>query len=164
MAKLKRKTVKNYRGNVYDLTVEKTHSYNINGLSVHNSAGGCLLSWTLGIVDLDPIQHGLYFERFMNPYRKCLTENNYVLLKSGKKKKISNVVVGDDVMSETGIGKLIEVVSRDIEPEEDVFLIETEDGASIELTGDHLIPVIRGGNRIDIKVKELTVEDFVLSF
>jgi DNA polymerase-3 subunit alpha len=70
MAKLKRKTVKNYSGNVYDLTVDKTHSYNINGLSVHNSAAGCLLSWTLGIVDLDPIRFGLYFERFMNPERK----------------------------------------------------------------------------------------------
>lgn len=164
MAKLKRKTVKNYSGNVYDLTVEKTSSYNIEGISVHNSAAGCLLSWTLGIVDLDPIRFGLYFERFMNPERKCLTENNYALLKSGKKKKISNVVVGDDVMSETGIGKLVDIVIRDLEPEEEVFLIETEDGASVELTGNHLVPVIRGGDRIDVKVKDITVEDFVLSF
>ena len=28
---------KNYTGKVYDLTVEKTHSYNINGIVVHNS-------------------------------------------------------------------------------------------------------------------------------
>ncbi len=70
MAKLKSKKNINYKGNVYDLTVENTHSYNIEGISVHNSAAGCVLSWCLGIVDLDPIRFGLYFERFMNPERK----------------------------------------------------------------------------------------------
>jgi len=164
MAKLKRKTVKKYKGNVYDLTVENTSSYNIEGVSVHNSAAGCLLSWCLGITKIDPIRFGLYFERFMNPERKCLTENNYVLLKNGKNKKVSEVTIKDDVMSETGKGKLVEVISRDLEPEEEVFLIETEDGASVELTGNHLVPVIRNGNRIDVKVKDITEDDYVLVF
>ena len=35
------------------------------------SAGGSLLSYSLGIVSLDPIEHGLYFERFINPSRSA---------------------------------------------------------------------------------------------
>ena len=33
------------------------------------SAAGSLVSYSLGITDLDPIQHGLIFERFLNPDR-----------------------------------------------------------------------------------------------
>ena len=36
-----------YTGKVYDLTVENNHSYNINGIIVHNS--GCLTSTNTGI-------------------------------------------------------------------------------------------------------------------
>ena len=34
------------------------------------SAGGCLVSWLLGITTVDPIKYGLLFERFLNPARK----------------------------------------------------------------------------------------------
>ena len=40
------------------------------------SAGGSLLSYCLGITQLDPIKHGLIFERFLNPGRGVLTQNN----------------------------------------------------------------------------------------
>lgn len=70
MAKLKRKTVKKYKGKVYDLTVNNTHSYNIEDIGVHNSAAGCLLSWCLDITKIDPLRFNLYFERFLNPTRK----------------------------------------------------------------------------------------------
>lgn len=33
------------------------------------SAAGCLISYLLGITDIDPITHGLIFERFLNPER-----------------------------------------------------------------------------------------------
>lgn len=33
------------------------------------SAAGSILAWSLKITDLDPIQHGLFFERFLNPER-----------------------------------------------------------------------------------------------
>ncbi len=69
MAKLAKKVIKNFKGKVYDLTVEDTHSYNIDGISVHNSAAGCLLSWCLDIIKIDPLRFGLYFERFLNPTR-----------------------------------------------------------------------------------------------
>lgn len=69
MAKLKKKTVKHYKGKVFDLTVEESHSYNIEGLGVHNSAAGSLLSWCLDITKIDPVRFNLYFERFLNPER-----------------------------------------------------------------------------------------------
>ena len=97
MAKLKSKKIINYKGNVYDLTVENTHSYNIEGISVHNSAAGCLLSWCLGITKIDPIRFKLYFERFMNPERSATPDidvdfesgsdvktNEFLLTKYGK--------------------------------------------------------------------------------
>lgn len=33
------------------------------------SAAGALIAWALGITELDPIEHGLLFERFLNPER-----------------------------------------------------------------------------------------------
>lgn len=63
--KLTKKTYKPYKGKVYDLTVEESHSYNIEGLSVHNSASGALITYTLGICQADPLKWGLLFERFL---------------------------------------------------------------------------------------------------
>ncbi|MFA5524285.1 MAG: DNA polymerase III subunit alpha [Tissierellales bacterium] len=43
-----------------------------NGIMVgpgRGSAAGSLASYTLGIIDIDPIKHGLIFERFLNPER-----------------------------------------------------------------------------------------------
>lgn len=67
--KLKRKTTIHYTGKVHDLTVEGTHSYNIEGVPVHNSVGGSLVAYLMGITDCDPIRFGLLFERFINPDR-----------------------------------------------------------------------------------------------
>lgn len=38
------------------------------------SAGGSLVAYSLGITDLDPIAHGLLFERFLNPSRVSLPD------------------------------------------------------------------------------------------
>ncbi|BCJ64974.1 DNA polymerase III subunit alpha [Polymorphospora rubra] len=43
-----------------------------NGISVgpgRGSAAGSIVAYALGITDLDPLQHGLIFERFLNPER-----------------------------------------------------------------------------------------------
>ncbi len=43
-----------------------------NGIRVgpgRGSAAGCTVSYCLGVTDLDPMQHGLIFERFLNPER-----------------------------------------------------------------------------------------------
>src|SRR5574341_448034 len=38
------------------------------------SAAGSLVSYSMGITDLDPLQHGLLFERFLNPERVSLPD------------------------------------------------------------------------------------------
>src|SRR5207342_3395178 len=43
-----------------------------NGIRVgpgRGSAAGAVIAWALGITELDPIKHGLLFERFLNPDR-----------------------------------------------------------------------------------------------
>ncbi len=69
MAKIKSITTRSYKGKVHDLTVKGIHAYNIEGLSVHNSGGGSLCLYVLGIVKIDPIKYNLLFERFINPER-----------------------------------------------------------------------------------------------
>lgn len=69
-SKIKRKTPVQYKGQVYDLTVANTHSYNVEGKGVHNSAAGSLVLYTLNITQVDPIKYGLLFERFQTKYKK----------------------------------------------------------------------------------------------
>jgi DNA polymerase-3 subunit alpha len=38
------------------------------------SAAGSMVSWALGITELDPMRHGLLFERFLNPERMSLPD------------------------------------------------------------------------------------------
>jgi DNA polymerase-3 subunit alpha len=38
------------------------------------SAAGSLVAWSLRITDLDPIEHGLLFERFLNPERRSMPD------------------------------------------------------------------------------------------
>ena len=38
------------------------------------SAAGALIAWALGITELDPIEHGLLFERFLNPERVSMPD------------------------------------------------------------------------------------------
>lgn len=65
MAKIKSISKKHYRGKVIDLTVPGPHSYNIEGLVVHNSGAGSLMLFCLGITNIDPILYDLDFERFL---------------------------------------------------------------------------------------------------
>lgn len=60
---------KKYKGKVYDLSIPVDHSYRINKFTVHNSAGGSLIAMAIGLTKLDPIKHGLLFERFVSESR-----------------------------------------------------------------------------------------------
>ena len=63
-----------YKGKVYDITVPVDHSYTTSAVSIHNSAGGSLVAYALGITDIDPIKHDLLFERFLNPDRVSMPD------------------------------------------------------------------------------------------
>jgi DNA polymerase-3 subunit alpha len=74
--KLIAKKLHNFKGKVYDLTVENSHSYNINGAAVHNSAPGSLVLYAIGVTNIDPIKHDLFFERFVSKSRARKIEHN----------------------------------------------------------------------------------------
>lgn len=50
---------------VYDISVEKDHSYTTVDYAVHNSAGGFLISYLLGITHVNPIKYELHSSRFL---------------------------------------------------------------------------------------------------
>ena len=81
MTKLLSRNIRPYKGKVYDIEVADTKSYcitpcgKINASTVvHNSAAGCLLSWVIGLTEVDSIRFELYFERFLNPTRLGLPD------------------------------------------------------------------------------------------
>ena len=48
-----------------------------NGIPVgpgRGSAAGSVVAWALGITNIDPVRHGLLFERFLNPERKSMPD------------------------------------------------------------------------------------------
>jgi len=53
---------------VWDFVLYAKHSGILVGPGRGSSAGS-LVAYTLGIVDVDPLEHDLYFERFLNPER-----------------------------------------------------------------------------------------------
>lgn len=67
--KLKKRKIFKYKGIVNDLTIENTHSYNVENLAVHNSAAGSLVLYLLGVTNIDPVPDDLFFERFVSKTR-----------------------------------------------------------------------------------------------
>ncbi len=67
------KTVHKMGFDTYFLIVQDFINYAKNQKIVvgpgRGSAAGSILSWSLGITELDPIKYGLFFERFLNPER-----------------------------------------------------------------------------------------------
>jgi DNA polymerase-3 subunit alpha len=69
MPKLLRKTYLNYEGKVIDLHISHSHTYNVEGISVHNSGGGSIVNYLLGITQVDPLKYDLLWERFLGRHR-----------------------------------------------------------------------------------------------
>ena len=72
--KIKSTTKFHHTGKVYDITVPEDTSYVGNAIAIHNSAAGSLVAYCLKITNIDPIHHGLLFERFLNPERKSMPD------------------------------------------------------------------------------------------
>lgn len=75
-----------------------------NGIPVgpgRGSAAGCLVSYLLGITSLDPIKHGLLFERFLNSSRKGLPDVDIDFCQEKRKQVIDYLKdkYGDDKVS-----------------------------------------------------------------
>ena len=72
--KIRSATKFHHTGKVYDITVPEDTSYVGNAIAIHNSAAGSLVAYCLKITNIDPIHHGLLFERFLNPERKSMPD------------------------------------------------------------------------------------------
>jgi DNA polymerase-3 subunit alpha len=65
-----------------------------NGVPVgpgRGSGAGSLVAWVLGITDLDPIEHQLLFERFLNPERVSMPDFDVDFCMDGRDRVISYV-------------------------------------------------------------------------
>jgi len=69
---------------VYDITVEKDHSYVTQNFAAHNSVGGSLIAYILGIHDADPIKYGLIFARFHNKEKSSFPDIDTDFAPSGR--------------------------------------------------------------------------------
>lgn len=102
--KLKSKKFIQYKGEVIDLCVENSHTYNVEGIAVHNSAGGSLVAYVLYITDLDPIKWDLPFARFLSIYRKgapdidCVDSKHLVVMADRSYKCAGDILVGEQVL------------------------------------------------------------------
>lgn len=65
------KTIKKYKKNtkIHDLEIEHDNSFLTASGVVHNSAGGSLVAYLLGITAIDPIKYNLPFARFLSKSR-----------------------------------------------------------------------------------------------
>ena len=93
-----------------------------NGIPVgpgRGSAAGSLVSYALFITDLDPIEHGLIFERFLNPARISMPDIDVDFCIHGREKVYNYVVEryggGDYVAQIITFGKMkAKLVIRDV--------------------------------------------------
>lgn len=76
---------------VYDITVEDDNSYVTSIGAIHNSAPGSVVVYCLGIVDVDPLEHGLLFERFLNPDRISMPDIDVDIPKSQRQRALELV-------------------------------------------------------------------------
>ena len=95
------------------------------------SAAGSLVAYSLGITDLDPIAHGLIFERFLNPARKSMPDIDVDFCIDGREAVYKYVVDkyggGDYVAQIITFGKLkTRAVIRDVGRALDIPLAEVD--------------------------------------
>ncbi|MDM8535984.1 DNA polymerase III subunit alpha [Desulfobacterales bacterium HSG17] len=105
-----------------------------NGVPVgpgRGSAAGSMVAYSMGITDLDPIEHGLIFERFLNPARISMPDIDVDFCINGREKVFKYVVEryggGDYVAQIITFGKLKpRAVIRDVGRALDISLKEVD--------------------------------------
>lgn len=95
------------------------------------SVAGSLVAYSLGITDLDPIEHGLIFERFLNPGRKSMPDIDVDFCINGREEIFRYVVKkyggADYVAQIITFGKLkTRAVIRDVGRALDIPLNEVD--------------------------------------
>ena len=124
--------------------------------NARGSAGGSLLSYVLNITQLDPIKHGLLFERFLTSKKKCLLPNTYVLTQNGPK-TLEQTSLHDLVMTHTGEYKAIR--SKEESYHSELVEIELEDGQVLTSSPNHIWLVVRNGEKIESRADQIVETD-----
>lgn len=143
--KLKSKAIVPYRGEVVDLHVANSHTYNVEGVAVHNSGGGSLVAYVLYITDLDPLKWDLPFARFLSVYRKgapdidCVHERHLVVMADRTYKEAGKIVAGDSVLGGDGEPHLVIAThSRGLRWAESAFWVRVR---AVDGTLGHIVVV-----------------------
>lgn len=74
---------------VHDIAVAGNPSFLTRSGTVHNSAPGSIVVYCLGITDMDPLAHNLYFERFLNPDRVSMPDIDIDIPKGRRQEALS---------------------------------------------------------------------------
>jgi intein/homing endonuclease len=156
MVKLINKKLFDYNGKVHDLTVENSHSYNVNSIGVHNSAAGSLLAYVLSITQIDPIKNGLLFERFLTAYKKCLHPDTWVKTNNGNK-QLKNISIGDMVLTHSQQYK--KIIYKDKTFHYETIDFELEDGTILTSSINHKWIVLRNNKEIEILANDVRETD-----
>lgn len=122
------------------------------------SAAGSLVAYSLGITDLDPIEHGLIFERFLNPARKSMPDIDVDFCINGREEVFKYVAEkyggGDYVAQIITFGKLkTRAVIRDVGRAMDIPLHEVDTIA--KMVPDVLNITLDNAIKQEPKLKEL---------
>lgn len=104
LVRIKNKEISHKKCKVYDIKVKNNHNYLTTSGLVHNSAAGSMVVYCLNITDINPLEYGLFFERFLNPERVSMPDIDidfcyfrrqevidYVIEKYGKE-NVSNII------------------------------------------------------------------------
>ncbi|MBT8372512.1 MAG: DNA polymerase III subunit alpha, partial [Deltaproteobacteria bacterium] len=126
------------------------------------SAAGSLVAYSLGITDLDPIDHGLIFERFLNPARKSMPDIDVDFCIEGREDVYRYVVGkyggGDYVAQIITFGKLkTRAVIRDVGRALDIPLREVD--AIAKMVPDVLNISLDGALKQEPRLAELADKD-----
>jgi DNA polymerase-3 subunit alpha len=99
------------------------------------SAAGSLVAYSIGITDLDPIEHGLIFERFLNPARKSMPDIDVDFCINGRDRVLKYVIdkYGEDRVAQiTTFGSMkTRAVIRDVGRALDIPLREVDEIAKL---------------------------------
>jgi DNA polymerase III alpha subunit len=124
--------------------------------AARGSAGGSLLSYVIGITQVDPIRFGLIFERFLTRKKQCLLATTFVYTSTGPR-MLKDINLGDVVLTK---GKTMEkVASRVVQEHSNLIQIEAEDGSLFSCSPKHRWIVMRDGKEIEIEARNLKPND-----
>jgi len=124
--------------------------------NARGSAGGSLLSYSLGITQVDPVRFGLLFERFLVRKKKCLAPHTYVMTDVGSK-MLKDIAIGDLVLTHNNEYK--PVMTKEYSAHKELLDIEAEDGTVITCSPNHLWIVSRNGQEVEVRADAIQETD-----